>query len=104
VVGNSKFPKKCGADILKPREYTEKYLRKEEVYLLLLLIELFLSKVGKHTMKIHLKINFPSCEHISAKKIGKRNGEKMWRGYIKTPREYIEKYLREEEVSNFYCS
>ena len=58
----------------KSREYIEKYLRLEEVFLLLLLIELFLSKVGKQIMQTHYKIYLPSYLHILAKKIG----ENVW--------------------------
>jgi len=36
-------------------------------------------------MQTHIKIYYPSCGNISTKNIGKRNGEKMWRGYIKNP-------------------
>jgi|SaaInlStandDraft_2_1057019.scaffolds.fasta_scaffold83627_1 hypothetical protein len=57
--------KKCGTHIFKnPANTPKKYLRLEEVYLLLLLIELFLSKVRKHIMQTHQKINFPSYGHI----------------------------------------
>jgi len=64
------------------REYIEKYLHEEKVYLILLLIELFLRKVRKHIMKTHRKIILPSYRHILAKKIGGRNCEKMWHAYF----------------------
>ena len=77
-VRTEEFPK----DILKIPPIHRKYLLLEEVYLLLLLIELFLSKVGKHTMQTHQKIILPLYGNILAKNIAKKNGEKMWRGYI----------------------
>ena len=61
------------------------------------LVELILSKVTITLLQTHNKIYFKSCEHILAKNIGKRNGEKLHEEMIS-----FEESLNAISINNYF--